>query len=147
MQYLHQMQRVSFFSSALKEVLDQTSLNQAELAKASDMSASQLSRYVSGYSAPTRPVMDAILKAVPAEFRPRVLIAFLHDSIPPEYFELVDVLPASRTGEPLQPEMLKLPPGLDPEMRRMLEAYAELGLRHPQIREMLKNFLGIVQGI
>ena len=138
------MQRVSFFSSALKEVLDQTILNQAELAKASGMSASQLSRYVSGHSAPTRPVVEGILRAVPPQYQTSVLIAFLRDSIPQEYFGLVDVLPAGRSAE-TAPNQLKLPPGLDQEMRRMLEAYAEMGLRHPQIREMLKNFLAIVQ--
>lgn len=136
---------MSHFSSALLRIIDaDPNISQRSVAEGAKMSAPQLSRYARGHSVPSVEVAGAIIGALPtAQERAELLVAFLRDMCPEQYKSLVTIHPAIGHDES-DPDTLRLPEHLDPELRSMLEIYAQLGLRHTHVRDMMRSFIRLV---
>lgn len=105
------------------------------------MSAPQLSRYARGRGIPPLPAVVGILRALPPEHRAAVLIGFLKDQTPEEFASLVSITPASGQAQPAAGPVL---PVMDTEVRKMVELFASLGMRHSEVRDMMRSYLRMV---
>lgn len=129
-------------AAALNTILTELNWTQRELAERCELPPSQINRYSRGVNRMPVESVAKLASAVPAEYRPTLLVAYLRDCLPEGMEKLVSIAPAS--APKAEADAFELPDGMDPELRKMLQVYATLGLRHTQIRDMMRSFLRVV---
>lgn len=134
---------MAYFSGTLADILADLGWRQLDLAEKCGLPASQVSRYIAGnYKSLPLESVKRIVAALPTDQHARLLVAYLRDCLPAEYADLVRVESAS--GECSVREVPPLLSGIDREVDAMLRTYAELAMRHPEVRTMLNSFLDII---
>ncbi len=120
---------MSYFSSALSQILAEQNLTQVEVAKRAGFRQGQLSGYLTEAYRPSVSILKRICGAVGGKDSSRLLAAYLQDEIPEEMREHVEVV--VKTGEaPQSPAEHDAPP-----------EYARLGKRERLvIDELTKKF-------
>lgn len=130
-----------YVSSALSDALSMLGWKQRDLAEKAGIPAPQINRYLHGVNRLPVETLARLVAAFPPQHRGPILVAYVRDCVPPEFMDSVRVEPADdlRLHEATpQPRLL---PGIDEELDRMLRLYADLAVRHPEVRQMLKSYL------
>ncbi len=137
-------QQMPYVASALKSILDEVGWTQRDLAENCGVPASQVNRYLRGVNRIPLESAQKLAAALPEEFRARFLVSYQRDCLPEEFEHLVDISPKGTRSKASAADEITLPADLDPELRRMIERFASLGMRHTQVRDMLASFLRLV---
>lgn len=135
---------MAYISGALKDTLLDLGWKQTDLAEKCGLPASQINRYLRGkFVQMPMPSVQAILAVLPEDKRGRIVVAYLRDCLPEDSASLVRIEPVeNRVHEDLHPANLII--GTDRELDRMLRIYADLAMRHPEVRDMLRSFLDAI---
>lgn len=132
---------MSYFGSALKQVLETLDWKQIELAEKTSITPSQINRYIRGvHKDIPADTVGRVIAAIPASHHPRLLVAYLRDQVPDGYAAQVDISSALPNMREDAPASLLLPT-IDPEVDGILRIYADLAMRHEEVKTMLKSFL------
>ena len=133
---------MSYFSPALKELMERNNLTGATLARLSGVSASTISRVLNdGYTLSIED-LGSIASAISgkATERGELIRAYLLDIVPKEHAGVVDVrvFDAPRIKERLTPYTVKLPADLE-------EAMTELRSRLMNDRDLREHILSLAR--
>lgn len=85
------MQRMSYFSIAMRALLGKNEMSQRELARTTEIDSGLLSRYLAGKVRPAREVLDRLCKPFTESERAQLIAAHLHDETPDSSSHLVRV--------------------------------------------------------
>lgn len=132
---------MSYLGSALGDVLHTLDWEQKKLAEKSGVTRAQINRYIRG-KVPSIPPdsMARVLAAIPQSHHRKLLVGYLRDCIPMGYEPLVEIYGAASGVAEVPPSGLLLPT-IDKELDGILRSYANLAMRHTEVRDMLKTFL------
>lgn len=133
---------MSYFGSALSDALTALGWKQLDLAAKCDIPASQINRYIRGTTKQI-PLDSAarVIGVLPPAQHPPLLVAYLRDCVPKGYDQLVEIYAAAGDRAQESPPSQFLLPTIDKELDRILRIYADLAMRHEEVRVMLKSFL------
>lgn len=133
---------MSYFGSALGDVLLSLNWKQLDLAAKCGIPASQINRYIRGTTKQI-PLDSAahVIGAVPSQHHAALLVAYLRDCVPAGYDHLVEIYGSAGSSGKESPPSQFLLPTIDKELDRILRLYADLAMRHEEVRTMLKSFL------
>jgi len=134
---------MAYVAAALTTVLSEIDWTQRDLAQRCGLPASQINRYCRGVNKIPIDSAEKLIRAIPEEHRATILIAYLRDCIPPGFENLVEVASTSPRVKEEGIDGIKLPKGMDAELTRMIELFGQLGMRHTQVRDMMRSFLKI----
>lgn len=90
---------MSYLSNQLAVVLETRGITQSALCSQTDISQSQLSRYLSGDNEPSREAVEKICRALPEPDRADVARAWLYDQLPPSARNLLVIDTTDRVGQ------------------------------------------------
>lgn len=83
---------MSYLSNQLAVVLESLGVTQTALCAQTDISQSQLSRYLSGDNDPSLDAVEKICRALPERDRAEIARAWLYDQMPPSARELITIV-------------------------------------------------------
>lgn len=132
---------MSYFSGTLGDTLKLLGWTQRVYSEKTEIAPPQINRYIKGVDRVPPENLARLLAPIPAEHRATLLAAYLRDLIPPEYLEEVSVTPRAASLRVAESPPTLLMPGIDSELDRILRIYSDLGMRHPEVRTMLKSYL------
>jgi transcriptional regulator with XRE-family HTH domain len=125
------------FRNSLAQLITQLGLTQQSFAKQLDTDPANVSRWLSGKSAPDSATIGHILECLPEEYRSDLLTAYLQDQIPDRFETIVNIQPIAggklRVGD-VGPD---LPETLGSETRKQVVHLAHLALRWPEVRKLI----------
>jgi len=131
------------FRTSLAQLLDEQGWTQQEFASRLGTDPANVSRWLSGKSAPDSGTVGRILEALPEEFQSDMLAAYLRDQVPPRFEPVVNIEPV--TGGKLRPahSAPELPEALSPELRKQIVYFSKLALRWPEVKKIVETFYAV----
>lgn len=137
------MAAFKYLSEALPRALKNSGLSQKDLGAVAGLPPSQINRYCKGVNHPPLESFEKLMGALPADQRSLVAVAYLRDCMPPDYRDVVVIQPVSdRVAE--DEGVPPLIPGIDAELDALLRKYADLAMRHTEVRAMLQTFISAI---
>lgn len=134
---------MSYLSGALSDILRELHWKQSDLAAKSGILAPQVNRYVRGVNVIPPESVGKLLAALPDDTHPRLLVAYLRDCLPDGTADRVRIEPINNRvqNDPAHKPIIE---GVDRELDKMLRVYADLAMRHHEVRDMLRSFLDAI---
>lgn len=131
------------FRTSLTELLRHQGWTQQGFANRLGTDPANVSRWLSGKSAPDSSTVGKILEALPEEFQSDLLNAYLKDQVPPRFESLVNI--ETLAGGKLKPlgDEPELPDALGPELKKQVVYFAKLALRWPEVRKIVEMFYAV----
>jgi transcriptional regulator with XRE-family HTH domain len=131
------------FRTSLSQLLDEQGWTQQGFAHRLGTDPANVSRWLSGKSAPDSSTVGKILEALPEEFQSDLLTAYLKDQVP-ERFEPVVKIEAVGGGK-LRPsaDAPDLPEALSPELKKQIVYFSKLALRWPEVKKLIESFYAV----
>jgi len=131
------------FRTSLAQLLDEQGWTQQEFANRLGTDPANVSRWLSGKSAPDSTTVGKILEALPEEFQSDMLTAYLRDQVPPRFEPIVSIEPV--TGGKLRPSgsAPELPEALSPELKKQIVYFSKLALRWPEVKKIVEMFYAV----
>ncbi|MEI6871544.1 MAG: helix-turn-helix transcriptional regulator [Verrucomicrobiota bacterium] len=131
------------FRTSLIQLLNEQGWTQQEFANRLDTDPANVSRWLSGKSAPDSNTVGKILEALPEEFQSDMLTAYLRDQVPPRFEPIVNIEPV--TGGKLRPSdsSPELPEALSPELKKQIVYFSKLALRWPEVKKIVETFYAV----
>lgn len=131
------------FRTSLTELLKEQNWTQQEFANRLGTDPANVSRWLSGKSAPDSSTVGRILESLPEAYQSDLLTAYLKDQVPPR-FDTVVQINAIEGGKlkPLDSEP-ELPEALSPELKKQVVYFAKLALRWPEVRKIVELFYAV----
>jgi len=131
------------FRTSLSQLLDEQGWTQQGFAHRLGTDPANVSRWLSGKSAPDSNTVGKILEALPEEFQSDMLTAYLKDQVP-ERFEPVVKIEAISGGK-LRPSDAgpDLPEALSPELKKQIVYFSKLALRWPEVKKLIESFYAV----
>ena len=125
------------FSQSLQDVLASTGWPQNELARRAEVSATNVSRWLSSKSLPDRQALARVIEILPDDLAPPLVAAWVYDALPPNAERLVGIvakIPSSKLAESPPDEW---PSELNAASRRKFIDFARLASRHLDVMEIV----------
>ncbi len=131
------------FRTSLTELLRQQGWTQQGFANRLGTDPANVSRWLSGKSAPDSSTVGKILEALPEEFQSDLLNAYLKDQVPPRFETLVKI--ETLEGGKIMPPSNEpdLPDALGPELKKQIVYFSKLALRWPEARKIIEMFYSV----
>lgn len=133
---------MSYVSAALTRAVKELHISQTKLSESSGVQRGMLNRYMRGAQL-GQDNLPKLVAALPEPHKSALVAAYARDWVPEAEQSLVQI--SSANGH-TAPAAVVLPPDLDPDLRDALIYLAERGLRHPQIRDMVLQLVGVLRG-
>jgi transcriptional regulator with XRE-family HTH domain len=127
---------MSHFSNALQAILEKKRLTQTRVCQRTEISQSQLSRYVNGQNRPERGHLEKLLSLFDEEERATLLVARLRDILPRSLRNLVTIKKAQRAHHREEPTS-RFSAHAPRELREALEYLAEAAIENPDAAKAL----------
>jgi len=131
------------FRTSLTELLKDQNWTQQEFANRLGTDPANVSRWLSGKSAPDSTTVGRILEALPEQYQSDLLTAYLKDEVPPRFDTVVQI--QAIEGGKLKPldSTPELPEALSPELKKQIVYFAKLALRWPEVRKIVELFYAV----
>ncbi len=128
------------FRTALTQLIHDQGWTQQNFAHLLNTDPANISRWLSGKSAPDSSTVGKILLALPEEFRSDLLTAYLKDQIPERFDTMVKVEAVAGGKIRTSDEQPELPEAMTPTLKKQVVYFAKLALRMPEVRRILDLF-------
>jgi transcriptional regulator with XRE-family HTH domain len=125
------------FSQSLEDVLASTGWPQNEFAKKAGVSATNVGRWLSGSSLPSRDVLGRLIEALPENLVPQLVAAWVFDTLPPNADRLVGIIPRNPSAKVEEVSPDEWPSELNRATRRKFIDFSRLATRHPDVMEIV----------
>lgn len=131
------------FRTSLTGLLKEQRWTQQEFANRLGTDPANVSRWLSGKSAPDTNTVGKILECLPEQYQSDLLHAYLKDQVPERFEGMVNISPVN--GGKLKPEgeKVELPDALGPELKKQVVYFAKLSLRWPEVRKIVELFYSV----
>jgi transcriptional regulator with XRE-family HTH domain len=131
------------FRTSLTQLLDDQGWTQQSFANRLETDPANVSRWLSGKSAPDSNTVGKILEALPEEFQSDLLTAYLKDQVPVRFDPMVKI--EAVNGGKLRPsqEAPELPEALSPELKKQIVYFSKLALRWPEVKKIIESFYAL----
>ena len=131
---------MSYFSVALKTVLEEKGLTQSELSRDAGLDSGLMSRYAAGSIRPSIQVLEKLCLQFEPKFRAELAAAHLKDELPKSAAELVRIVPFDQgpeIGEQIsqQPARARLPK----DLREAFDFLERTAIDNPDLSEHIKT--------
>lgn len=131
------------FRTSLAGLLKEQGWTQQEFANRLGTDPANVSRWLSGKSAPDTDTVGKILESLPEEYQGDLLHAFLKDQVPERFEGMVNITPMSGGRLRQEGESSDLPEALGPELKKQVVYFAKLSLRWPEVRKIVELFYSV----
>lgn len=130
---------MSYLSNALGVVLENRNITQTALCMMTDISQSQLSRYLSGENAPSLAAVEQICKALPESDRAEIARAWLYDQLPPSARNLLTISTISPPLPGAQWTVREPDPdfAMPKDLRKAFDFLEKLSVTNPYVRSSI----------
>ena len=125
------------FSQRLQDVLASTGWPQNELARRAGVSATNVSRWLTGKELPGRPALGKVVDILPEDLAPPLIAAWVYDALPPNAEGMVGIVsrnPSSKVEETPPDEW---PSELNRATRRKFIDFARVAMDYEDVMKIV----------
>lgn len=124
------------FSQRLKEVLATAGWSQKEFASQAGVSATNVSRWLTGKELPGRPALGKVVDILPEDLAPPLIAAWVYDSLPPNAQRLVGIDPKNPSSK-VKETPDEWPDGLNRTSRRKFIDFARVAMDYEDVMKIV----------
>ena len=125
------------FSQSLQDVLASTGWPQNELARRAEVSATNVSRWLSSKSLPDRQALARVIEILPDDLAPPLVAAWVYDALPPNAERMVSIVAKIPSSKVVESRPDEWPSELNAASRRKFIDFARLASRHLDVMEIV----------
>jgi transcriptional regulator with XRE-family HTH domain len=130
---------MSYFSTALRAIIEKSGESRAALAARVGIPTSNLHQYVHGRTRPDTELLEKLCKALAEEDRVALVIAHLHDETPKSVAPFIRIISLIRSPSVVEEPQPTYEPNLPASIRDSLEFLGRLAVQHPETGKWLEG--------
>ncbi len=128
---------MSYFSTALRAIIEKSGESRASLAARVGIPTSNLHQYVHGRTRPDAALLEKLCTVMTEEEQVALVIAHLHDETPKSIESLIRIISLVKSPSVVKEEHPDYLPELPASIRESLEFLGRLAVQHPETAKWL----------